>query len=278
MYQLGWFSTGRDKAARDLLQAATSSIELGEIKAEIAFVFSNRELGECEDSDLFIKLVESYHIPLICFSYRKFKASQGPPTTGQSTTLPQWRLDYDREVMTRLQKFHPDLCVLAGYMLIVGQEICHRYNMINLHPAAPGGPTGTWQEVIWQLISNEAQETGVMMHLVTPQLDKGPPVAYCTFPVRGKPFDKYWQEIKGYPIEEIKKQGENNPLFKLIRSYGLTREFPLIIATIKAFSRGKIKITRDKKVADSQGKLIKGYNLTDEINEQIKTERDVAIG
>jgi len=34
MYQLGWFSTGRDKAARDLLQAVHSNIKLGEIKAE----------------------------------------------------------------------------------------------------------------------------------------------------------------------------------------------------------------------------------------------------
>jgi len=32
-YQLGWFSTGRDKAARDLLKAVQSSIKLGEIKA-----------------------------------------------------------------------------------------------------------------------------------------------------------------------------------------------------------------------------------------------------
>jgi phosphoribosylglycinamide formyltransferase-1 len=46
--------------------------------------------------------------------------------------------------------------------------------MINLHPAAPGGPTGTWQEVIWQLIEGRAVETGVMMHLVTPELDRGP--------------------------------------------------------------------------------------------------------
>ena len=59
--------------------------------------------------------------------------------------------------MNRLQGFHPDLCVLAGYMLIVGEEMCQRYNMINLHPAAPGGPTGTWQEVIWQLIDSKAR-------------------------------------------------------------------------------------------------------------------------
>ena len=173
--------------------------------------------------------------------------------------------------MNRLQDFHPDLCVLAGYMLIVGEEMCHRYNMINLHPAAPGGAKGTWQEVIWQLIDSRAEETGVMMHLVTPALDEGPPVTYCTFPIRGKPFDSYWDEIKRHPLSEIKKrQGENNRLFKLIRQHGLAREFPLIIATLKAFSQGKVKITANKKLVDFEGRPIDWYNMTDEINEQVK--------
>ena len=274
MYQLGWFSTGSDKAARDLLTVVNNSIRQGEIKAEIAFVFSNREPGESRESDLFFELVDDYHIPLIYFSYQKFKAKQSTPATDQTGTLPLWRLDYDREVMSRLQDFHPDLCVLAGYMLIVGREICRRYSMINLHPAAPGGPTGTWQEVIWQLIDNKAQETGVMMHLVTPELDKGPPVTCCTFPIRGKPFDRYWNEIERNPLSEVKKgEGESNPLFKLIRQHGLAREFPLIISTLKAFSQGKIKIMAGKKVIDSEGRPINGYNLTDEINERIKGVR-----
>jgi len=269
-YQLGWFSTGRDKAARDLLQVANSSIKQGEIEAEIAFVFSNREPGEARESDLFFEMVQSYHIPLVYFSYQRFKARKGVATTGENKVVPSWRLEYDREVMNRLQGFHPDLCVLAGYMLIAGKEMCQRYNMINLHPAAPGGPTGTWQEVIWQLIANDAEKTGVMMHLVTPELDKGPVVTYCTFPIRGEPFDKHWQEIKGQPIEKVKQQGEHNRLFKLIRQHGLAREFPLIIATIKAFSQGKVRITTGKKVVDDEGKPIKGYNLTDEINKTLE--------
>ena len=271
MYQLGWFSTGRDKAARDLLTAVNNSIKQGEINAEIAFVFSNREPDESEESDLFFELVKSYHIPLICLSYQRFKAKKGVPVTGQAGSLTLWRLDYDREVMNQLQAFHLDLCVLAGYMLIVGKEMCQRYNMINLHPAVPGGPAGSWQEVIWQLMANEAQETGVMMHLVTPELDKGPPVAYCTFSIRGKPFDKYWDEIKRYSLEKIKeRQGEDNPLFKLIRRHGLAREFPLIISALKAFSQGKVRITADKKIVDAEGKPISGYNLTNEINKKIK--------
>jgi len=268
MYQFGWFSTGRDKAARDLLEVAYNSIKRGEIEAEISFVFCNREPGESSQSDLFIKLVEGYGIPLVFFSYQKFKA--GSANSQQGEALPQWRLDYDRDVMKRLKNFQPDLCILAGYMLIVGKEMCSKYDMINLHPAAPSGPTGTWQEVIWQLIESKARDTGVMMHLVTPELDRGPVVSYCTFSIIGAPFDIYWHEIEGQRIDAIKrKQGENNSLFKIIRKHGLQREFPLIISTLKAFSQGRIKII-DGKVTDSQGRVINGYNLTDEINEIVK--------
>jgi phosphoribosylglycinamide formyltransferase-1 len=262
-YRLGWFSTGRDKAARDLLTVAQRSIALGETKAEIAFVFCNRQRGQARESDLFLKLVEGYGLPLVAFSSKDFEATQ-------PRLSPQWRLGYDREVMQRLEGFDTDLCVLAGYMLIVGAEMCRKYNMINLHPAAPGGPKGSWQEVIWQLIENKAETTGVMMHLVTPQLDEGPPVTYCTFSLRGQPFDKYWREIEGQPIAEIRQQqGESNRLFKAIRRHGLAREFPLIIATLKAFSRGKVGIKKGK-VVGADGRRIKGYNLTREIDRLLK--------
>jgi len=269
MYKLGWFSTGRDKAARDLLAAVQNSIREGEIKAEIAFVFCSREPGESVESDLFLKQVADYHLPVAYFSYQKFKADKGAAL--KTEALPRWRLNYDREVMVRLKGFKPDLCVLAGYMLIVGREMCQRYHMINLHPAAPGGPTGTWQKVIWQLIKTGAKETGVMMHLVTPELDRGPAVAYGTFSIKGKPFAEYWDEIKGLSVAQIKReQGESNRLFQLIREHGFSRELPLIIATIKAFSQGKVKITADKQVVDAEDKPIYGYNLTREINEIVR--------
>lgn len=247
------------------------SIRRGEIAAELAFVFSTREPGESAESDRFFKLVERHHIPLVYLSYQKYKAALGAANPDPVAPLPRWRLEYDRAVMERLAGFNPDLCVLAGYMLVVGPEMCRRYNIINLHPAAPGGPVGTWQQVIWQLIQEQAGETGVLMNLVTPELDRGPVVTYCTFPIRGEPFDRHWREINGHSLDEIRReQGENNPLFRLIRQHGLAREFPLIVATIKAFSEGKIKIAADKKVVDADGREILGYDLTEEINEQIK--------
>ena len=183
-------------------------------------------------------------------------------------TVPPWRLDYDREILKRLDAFQPDLCVLAGYMLVVGPELCSRYNMINLHPAAPDGPKGTWQEVIWHLIETKADKTGVMMHLVTPELDRGPVVAYCTFSIRGKAYDKLWVEVERSPEGSPESKTAKESLFNTIRQHGLAREFPLITTTIKAFSEGKIKITPGKKVFDSQGKPITGYDLTKEIDAQ----------
>jgi len=245
---IGWFSTGRDEAARQLLQAVWQSIASGEIKARVSFVFSNREPGEAGDSDLFFKLVRSYDLPLVCLSHQKFR---------EENQAKDWRIKYDREVVARTEKFSPDLGVLAGYMLIVGEEMCRWYNMINLHPSPPGGPAGTWQEVMWQLIENKAERGGAMMHLVTPELDKGPAVSYCLFSLRGEPFDRYWQE------------NDKEMLFKLIRQHELAREFPLIISTLRALGEKQINI-RDGRVTDGGGNPIAGYDLSAEVERAVK--------
>lgn len=270
MLAIGWFSTGRDEAARQLLRVVWERIQTGDIEGKIVFVFSNREPGESKESDLFFELVHSYHLPLICCSSKKFEAKADMAAAAKDETLPRWRLEYDREIMRRLQGFTSDLCVLAGYMLIVGEEMCHKYDMINLHPAAPGGPKGSWQEVTWALIENKAKESGVMMHLVTPKLDSGPVITYCAFPITGEPFDEHWHEVAKRPITELKKeQGENNALFRLIRQYGLAREFPLIVSTLRAFSRGEVRIEAGR-LFDSRGEPIVGYELTHEVNRVVQ--------
>ncbi len=264
MYKIGWFSTGRGKGSRDLLTVVHESIVQGKLEVTIPLVFCSREPGDAPGSDQFIELVKSYGLPLVCFSSRRFDRQK------KHESPEEWRLQYDREVMRRLGGFSQDLCILAGYMLIIGREMCRQYKMVNLHPAAPGGPKGTWQEVIWKLIEEKAPTTGAMMHLVTPELDQGPPVTYCTFPLRGEPFDRHWREVEGMSLEQIKSgQGEENALFKQIRRHGVVREHPLVVTTIKAFSQGNVRI-EDGKVVDSSGKPIAGYDLTREIDEAIK--------
>jgi phosphoribosylglycinamide formyltransferase-1 len=248
LLNIGWFSTGRDEAARQLLQAVQDKSHRGDIDGKINFVFSNREPGEANESDLFFELVRSYDIPLVCLSHKKFKTAEEEE---------EWRIKYDKEVNKQIEPFAPDLCVLAGYMLIVSAELCQKYDMINLHPAPPGGPTGSWQEVIWTLIQNEADTAGAMIHLATPELDRGPVVSYCLFSIKGEPFAEYW------------RRNDNDMLFRLIRQHELAREFPLIIFTLQALSRGEVCIN-DRRVIDVQGKPISGYNLSGSIDEEVK--------
>jgi folate-dependent phosphoribosylglycinamide formyltransferase PurN len=254
LLNIGWFSTGRDEAARQLLQAVQDRSYSGDINGKISFVFSNWEPGEAKESDLLFELVRSYNIPLVCLSHKKFKTAKEEEDLDIKK---EWRIKYDREVNKKIEPFAPDLCVLAGYMLIVSEELCQKYNMINLHPAPPGGPTGSWQEVIWALIENKADTAGAMMHLVTTELDRGPVVSYCLFSIRGEPFAEYW------------RKDDKNMLFRLIRQHELAREFPLITLTLQSLSRGEFSI-KDRRVIDAQGKLISGYNLSDKVDEEVK--------
>ncbi len=270
-YQIGWFSTGRGPGSRALLQTTQDAIKSGELDAEIEFVYCSREHGETEPTDRYLDMVNDYGIPLVSFSYQKYRTMRGMPNPDLSQPLPQWRIDYDREVMQRLKKFQPDLCVLAGFMLVTGSEMCQKYEIINLHPAAPGGPTGTWQQVIWKLIETGEDTQGIKMHVAIPELDMGPTATYCTFPIRGQAFDRYWEETKSKSIEDIRNtQGVDNALFKTIRKHGAVRELPLTVATLKVFSQGKISITKDRQVVDAAGRIIEGYDLTTEIDEVVK--------
>jgi len=248
LLNIGWFSTGRDEAARQLLQAVEDKACSGDINVKIGFVFSNREPGETKESDLFFDLVRSYNIPLVCLSHKRFR------TVGEEK---DWRIKYDREVNNKIESFAPDLCVLAGYMLIVSEELCQKYDMINLHPAPPGGPAGSWQEVIWTLIQNKAKTAGAMMHLVSPKLDRGPVVSYCLFSIQGAPFAKHW------------RNDDKEMLFRLIRQHELAREFPLIILTLQSLARGEVGI-QDMGVIDEQGRLISGYDLSGKVDEEVK--------
>jgi len=247
VFRIGWFSTGRDEAARDLLRTIYNSMKVGEIKASLSFVFCNRVLGESEESDRFLKMVKDYDIDLICHSSKDFNPDMRRMGITNPVVLEKWRRKYDNEIIKRLSKYTTDLNILAGYMLVVSSEMCEKLDMINLHPAAPGGPPGTWQEVIWKLIDSRADTTGVMMHLVTSELDKGTPVTYCTFPIKRSVFNKLWNDLNRRLktkslVQIMKEDGESNELFMEIRRHGFIRELPLLIKTIKAFAEGRIRL------------------------------------
>ncbi len=267
VYKIGWFSTGRDHAARELLKIIQDNIQSGTLSAELEFVFSDRDPGEFEKSDKFFDQVKSYGLELVNFSSRKFQPEQRAQGMSDPDKLIQWRLDFDHEVMKMLEPYSPNLNILAGYMLIVGPEMCKKLDMVNLHPAKPGGPKGTWQEVIWELIRIKAQETGIMMHLVTPILDEGPPVTFCKFPIRGGEFEPFWEDLAAKlstrTLEDIiQEEGEAEPYFAKVREEGVRRELPMILYTIREFADGNVKI-ENKKIVTADGVVLEGgYDLT----------------
>ncbi|MBI2170437.1 MAG: hypothetical protein HYU30_00220 [Chloroflexi bacterium] len=161
MLRLGWFSTGRGEGSRNLLRFIQRHITSGHLPAAIDFVFCNRDLGEAEGSDQFHALVRSYNIPLVTLSSDRFRREH------KTRQFDQVREQYDAQVLRRLEGFAPDLVVLAGYMLFTAAELCTRYRMLNLHPAAPGGPMGAWQSIVWRLIEEKAKESGIQVQLAT---------------------------------------------------------------------------------------------------------------
>ena len=277
MYRIGWFSTGRGQGSLNILNAMTAAITSGRVPAEIGFVFCSREPGDAEGSDRYIRQVQDYKLPLVCFSSKRFKPELRRQGGADPAALARWRIEYDREVMARLGSPGVSITVLAGYMLVLGPEMCSALAMVNLHPAAPTGPAGTWQEVIWTLIGQRAAESGNMMHLVIEELDKGPPITYVTFPIRGAGFDPLWanldETLKHTPLQEIaREQGESNPLFAKIRQEGARREIPLVVQTVKAFADGDLRLENRAIIAG--GKPLAGpYCLNEAIEQELTAQQ-----
>ncbi|RLA97116.1 MAG: formyl transferase [Deltaproteobacteria bacterium] len=263
-FRLGWFSTGRDEAARELLRIVWRKIKEGFIPAQLSFVFCNREKGEEEESDRFLELCKRLGLFTLTLSERKFLPDL------RRRDKEAWRAAYHKEVARLVEPFGADVIMLAGYMLIVSPQMCRAFPMVNLHPALPGGPTGSWQEVIWKLISERASRSGVMIHLVTEELDRGPVLTYCSFPIKGGKLSALWREVEGKEIEEIRREvGEGLLLFRVIREEGVKRELPLIALTLKTLAEGRMKL-KEGRVLDEEGRPVSGIDLTEEVERALR--------
>ncbi|MBI4306118.1 MAG: hypothetical protein HY678_07335 [Chloroflexi bacterium] len=217
-----------------LLNATLDAIDAGRLGARIEFVFCNRARGEAEGSDAFMARVESRGVPLISLSSRKFRELHG------GRRWSDLRQSYDLAALDLLAGFSPAISVAAGYMLIA-PELCRKFRMINLHPALPEGPIGTWQKVIWDLIDQGAAESGALINVVTEDVDAGPVLTCCRFPIRSAGFDPHWADVKGRTADEIKSaEGEEFPLFQAIRHAGVLRERPLLVETLIEIAEGRL--------------------------------------
>ncbi len=264
--KIGWLSSGRDGAARTLLSEVVRRARRDGLDLDIAVVFCDHARGEQAQSDAFLDLVAELGLHAVTLSSAASRqawreASGGEPSHAApggeppgaapvADSGPQreaWRRAYHDEVAELLAPYGVDLLVLAGYMLITGPGLCARYAMLNLHPALPGGPQGAWQDVIWALLATDARETGAMIHLATAELDRGPVVAFCAFPIVGPQWDDLWADYRRErdalgAAGVAAARGERQPLFAEVRRQGERREIPLLYRTVAEFALGRLLV------------------------------------
>ena len=96
--------------------------------------------------------------------------------------------DDGTELLDLLTKHRIDLVVLAGYLKRIPSKVIREYSgrMINIHPAllpAFGGEGMYGARVHEAVIASGADESGVTVHLVDDEYDRGPIVAQWRVPV-----------------------------------------------------------------------------------------------
>lgn len=93
------------------------------------------------------------------------------------------REDFDAALARTIDRFAPDLLVLAGFMRILGAGFVRHYagRILNVHPSLL--PAFTGLHTHRRAIEAGCKLAGATVHFVTPELDHGPIVAQASVPV-----------------------------------------------------------------------------------------------
>lgn len=90
---------------------------------------------------------------------------------------------FDARLMQEIDRFEPDLVVLAGYMRILTDGFVRHYagRMMNVHPSLL--PSFTGLHTHRRALEAGVRLHGTTVHFVTPELDVGPIVIQAAVPV-----------------------------------------------------------------------------------------------
>lgn len=281
--RIGLFSTLTSTGSRSLVSTIAAACRDGSVPGcEAAFLFCNREAGESEVTDMSVELLAREHgLDVVRASAVRFqpearKSARASEASGDPGPIWAWREAFYASYRDRLPPTELDL--LLGDMWIWSAAQCAERRGVNLHPALPSGPLGKmWFEVIWDLIAQDAETSGVMLHRVTPEVDRGPVVAYCRYGLRGPALDPHWAALPSCLEERVAliasqralKRESAHPLFRALRAAGLARELPLMLETVRAVAEGRLRLA-DGRVLDAAGReLGHGLDLTDEVERAV---------
>ena len=239
--RIGWMTTGRGPGSYGALEYVFDAIDRG-LPVDIAVVFINRDRGEAEATDRLIEMVEARGIPVEAVSSVAFRKQRGGKRSRPGEPLPAWRTDYDAEVVRRLEPYDVNLVVLFGYMLIATEALYGKFTLLNDHPALPDGPIGTYQQVIAELIKSGADRSGCLMNIATGDLDRGPVVSFCGYPIRDTANEELWRAVADISATTSQQDIESTELYADIRARGVAREQPFLVETLRAIATGRLEI------------------------------------
>jgi phosphoribosylglycinamide formyltransferase-1 len=155
---------------------------------------SNRVVGwdvvccvTSEDAFEHEQAVAGWGVPIEHHPVRQFYATFAPEARLSDRAA---RAAYDAATVRLLQRYRPDLIVLAGYLLVLTAPMLSAYGgrIVNVHHSdlarrdASGGPRYPGLRAVRDAILAGERETRCTSHLVTAQLDGGPILA------RSEPF------------------------------------------------------------------------------------------
>ena len=257
MLKIGWFSTGNGEGSLGFVKYFLEYIKKNNLDISLEYVFVNREYGEQQGSDNFIDYLKVNKINTLTLSSKNFKKKN------LNKPFFKYRREYDLEVKNLISSYDTDLIVMAGYMLILSDILCNEFRFINLHPALPKGPKGTWVDVIKYLISNNITESGLNVHVVTNKLDSGKSIGYCNFSYGNS--NEEWKEYYELSKNSKKINYQNLKLFSIIRNQILDREKILLLFVIEEFLKNKHKLD-DVFDEPNESGLFKSINYSSRID------------
>lgn len=93
------------------------------------------------------------------------------------------RESFDAAMMEIIDAESPDLVVLAGFMRVLGENFCRRYEgrLLNIHPSLL--PSFTGLHTHKRAIEAGVKVHGCTVHFVIPELDMGPVIIQAAVPV-----------------------------------------------------------------------------------------------
>ena len=110
-------------------------------------------------------------------------ADRGIATAVVDHTEYQDRDSFDRTLAETVDRFNPDLVILAGFMRILTADFVNHYanKLLNIHPSLL--PQFKGLNTHQRAIDAKASEHGATVHFVTAELDDGPIVLQAKVPV-----------------------------------------------------------------------------------------------